>query len=729
MQNAHGLVWECRAPSHDPTIFEKEVDYQEHSRKEHGVSQTHVGTLSDAARRPALQRILACPFGDEFSAPEKAEPSTVFANEALHLHVAAHMKEIALLALQKIPSDDDGKSEDVTSDQPVEDSGFAKLRGSMYSVLDDESLNFSGEAEDDVSKTHAETIDSTVDKLDLEDKDAAGLTKLHRAVFDNDLPLARSLVEQGASLHCRTRHGKTALHFASLFSKDEGVDMMKMLLDCEFSELLNLRDDNGQTPLHFAARSFSTAKIEILISHGADIAIVDDYGFSAYLWAVIAGSQTATEYLLSLGTDVNSASADGKSALSWAASLGHSRIVRLLVDRGADVVAMAHNTPMVPLEQAAAFGDFATVEVLLEAGADPNHRDREGWSAIHWAAEQGFLNIVELLLKSGADVNAISSYGTSALHCAANGGHQLVVVELLHCGADPSKSTCHGWTPLHHAAFKGHSDTVTLLLHVNDGETAPCNSQDNHGWSALHLAVHGRHLAIVRTLLNSSIAPEFLRTRDEDGLTAEEWLDFEFDRHSYKTVGHVAFGKSRCCNALTTLRQAVRDNQVALTEFFLEQGQDPNTTDSGSRTALYYAAKNHHIGTLKMLLEVGADPNLLPTGRKAWEEFIYDDDVLQRLRKAGYVKPSPDPRIDYEISREFRERRKRDADPIGNVLSPTQWPDELLSSPPPPQPRELRRTLLHPPLPREESRSGLSKWLRPFKRRKDGVPTSKNRHQ
>ncbi|TGJ87682.1 hypothetical protein E0Z10_g1081 [Xylaria hypoxylon] len=106
------IMW--KAPSHDPIIFEREVKFQEHSRKEHSVSEAHVGTLSGAARRPVLEKILECPFGDDFSAPVKAGSNTVFSNEALYLHVAAHMKEIALLALQKLPSDDDDKPEDVT---------------------------------------------------------------------------------------------------------------------------------------------------------------------------------------------------------------------------------------------------------------------------------------------------------------------------------------------------------------------------------------------------------------------------------------------------------------------------------------------------------------------------------------------------------------------------------------------------------------------------------------
>jgi ankyrin repeat protein len=666
MQNAHGYAWECRAPSHDPIIFEQEVEFQEHSRKEHGVPEAHVGTLSGAARRPVLEKILECPFGDDFSAPEKAESNTIFSNEALHLHVAAHMKEIALLALQKLPSDDDDKSEDVASDASLEDDGVAKLRGSMYSLLDDEALDFLDKAEDGVSNMLEEGISSSVNRLDLEDKDAAGMTKLHRAVRDNNLPLAQSLIEQGANLRSRANHGKTALHYASLnrykgvalhyasLNRYKGVDMMKLLLNSEAREIMSLKDDNGQTPLHYAAKRDFTDGIELLVDYGVFINTLDNYGFSPYLWAVIAGQNSATHLLLSLGVDVNSTSADGKSALGWAASLGHSLITELLVKKGADVMSMTQNTQLVPLEEAAACGDLLTVRLLLNSGADPNYRDREGWSAIHWAAEEGHCDVVLLLLKHGASVNAVSLYGTSPLHCAANGGHNNIVSELLQHGADPLKSTCHGWTPLHHAAFMGYSRVVQSLL--KGDRITSSHSQDIHGWSVLHLAVHRRHLDTVRALLDSSIISESRLQCDESGLTAEEWLDFEFDSHFYKTISNLAFGKSRCCRAVTKLRQAVHNGNIVMTELLLEQGCHVNDTDSGRRTALYYAARKGRIPILNMLLEKGADPNILPAGRRTWEEFISNDTILQRLRQAGYTKPIPNPEIDHQIRLAQRAR-------------------------------------------------------------------------
>ena len=98
----------------------------------------------------------------------------------------------------------------------------------------------------------------------------------------------------------------------------------------------------------------------------------------------------------------------------------------------------------------------------------------------------------------------------------------------------------------------------------------------------------------------------------------------------------LALAKSRCCRAVTELRQAAYEGNVSLTEFFLAQGCDVDGADSGRRTALCCAAKKGHIQTLKTLLEKGADPNILPDGCNRWEEFIHDKAVLELLREAGY---------------------------------------------------------------------------------------------
>ena len=49
-------------------------------------------------------------------------------------------------------------------------------------------------------------------------------------------------------------------------------------------------------------------------------------------------------------------------------------------------------------------GQLAKVEEALNAGADLQQQDEQGWTPLNWAAGKGAAEIVSLLLNRGADV-------------------------------------------------------------------------------------------------------------------------------------------------------------------------------------------------------------------------------------------------------------------------------------------------------------------------------------
>ncbi|KAH8883154.1 hypothetical protein GQ53DRAFT_732672 [Thozetella sp. PMI_491] len=631
MQNAHGHSWECRSPAHEYMVFDQEMLYQQHCITEHDMPEEIAATLSSTARRPGTEKVKGCPFGDDFRGPDKIEPSSgslVFSSEALQLHVAAHIKEIALLTLQKLPSDgdEDAVGSDLVSENDLQ--GSPQPRGSMYSLLDDEDLDYRDE--DGVAATNSgpgdregeEEINAGVTTLDLEDKDKSGMTQLHRAVQAGDLLLAESLIQESATV-------------------------------------IDLGDDSGQTALHYAMERGLAESIRVMLEHGAEVTATDNQGFSPWLWAVVAGQTAPASALLISGViaDVNASSVDGRSALGWAAGLGWSPIAQLLIAHGASLC-QDQSAQMSPLEEAAAVGSLDTVRLLLEAGADPNFRGRDGWSALHWAVEESHLEVVQLLLEVGVNVNAVSSYGTAPLHCAANGGRVAIVNLLLQEGADPLRITCHGWTPLHHAAFMGHSQVVQRLLE-DDRVRASASQQDNHGWSVLHLAAHSRDLTTIDILLGGRIITEPQALLDESGLSAEDWLGLQPGSHSYKATSNLAFGKSRCCRATTGLRQAVVTGSVPMVRLLINSGHSIDGTDSGRRTALYYAAKKGMLGIMDLLLEMGANHSILPTGRRTWEEFISSREIILRLNRAGYKRQGTDPEVERQIKYALRPKQFR----------------------------------------------------------------------
>lgn len=73
----------------------------------------------------------------------------------------------------------------------------------------------------------------------------------------------------------------------------------------------------------------------------------------------------------------------------------------------------------------ASLGELAEVKKSIANGIDVNSTDDEGYSALHAAAENGYLEVVKLLVHHGADVAYTAPY--NALQLAEMAQQQEIV--------------------------------------------------------------------------------------------------------------------------------------------------------------------------------------------------------------------------------------------------------------------------------------------------------------
>ncbi len=130
---------------------------------------------------------------------------------------------------------------------------------------------------------------------------------------------------------------------------------------------INLPDQAGLTPLHYAAYHGKDENVIYLISKGAKINAVEKLKNTPLHLAVFQNQVKVVKILLEKGADINLKNGKGWTPLHWAADLGNNEIVLLLLKKGANVNAL-DDLQETPLDKATRKGKTETVKLLREKG-------------------------------------------------------------------------------------------------------------------------------------------------------------------------------------------------------------------------------------------------------------------------------------------------------------------------------------------------------------------------
>jgi ankyrin repeat protein len=134
--------------------------------------------------------------------------------------------------------------------------------------------------------------------------------------------------------------------------------------------------------LRRAASSGETGRVAELLAQGTDPDGRNRFGTTALHLAARQGRLAAVELLLAAGAAAARRDNHGNTAAVLATWGGHREVLQTLLDRAADLPEHERETC---LGWAIILADVPTVELLLEAGADPEVRGRRGWTAREFA--------------------------------------------------------------------------------------------------------------------------------------------------------------------------------------------------------------------------------------------------------------------------------------------------------------------------------------------------------
>lgn len=196
------------------------------------------------------------------------------------------------------------------------------------------------------------------------------------------------------------------------------------------------------------ARIGALGHIQSMLESGKySASYADQEGITPLHWAAINNQYAVCKFLVEKGADVNAKGGDSNAtAAMWAAQRCHFYIVHLLLQSGTDTLlldASGYNL----LHLATIDGNAMLLILLLHQDIPVDVADPQGHTSLMWAGYKGWPVCVDLLLRYGANVNARDENGYTPLHWALVKGSKPCLEKIIEFGADRFAKTNEGKTP------------------------------------------------------------------------------------------------------------------------------------------------------------------------------------------------------------------------------------------------------------------------------------------
>lgn len=384
-----------------------------------------------------------------------------------------------------------------------------------------------------------------------------GETALEVALTRNHIASVKILLDAGASPY-------NGINFAATYGIEE---QFKLLI-----QYVNLDEiaEGHLTPVQ-SAISYNNDELALLAIHQ------QVFNSEDLRWAIQHGTEALIEAMLVQDPSIINGllQPDNVTPLFYAAYVNQPSVVNLLLNAGADPQTVTENGTN-PLMIAAKKGHVEVVECLIEH-INPNLSDNRGLTALHASVRAKQTAAVNKLLEYKIDIDKPNMKGDTALELAikCKAGNSIIKA-LLKKGADPIKS-------INNAIEKDDREMFNLLLkyvtidHINDFSTTP-----------LARAINNNHSEMAEKLIDNGL------------FTSEDFI------------------------------YAITNAQSNLVWRMLENGANANSTNE-TKPPLHYAVESGDTKTIEYLINKGANPGATFAGKTAYQ-------LAQELGKQDLLK-------------------------------------------------------------------------------------------
>jgi ankyrin repeat protein len=149
---------------------------------------------------------------------------------------------------------------------------------------------------------------------------------MHEAALNGQLEMVKDLLGKGLNVNLKDQDGRTPLMYASF---NGHVEIIQLLIDK--GAQVNVFDSYGRTPLMMASSGPYPEAVKFLLDHNADPNVADkEEHFTALMFAAAEGQLDVVKILLSNKANPFLKDIDGDDAMTFAANNGHKEVAALL---------------------------------------------------------------------------------------------------------------------------------------------------------------------------------------------------------------------------------------------------------------------------------------------------------------------------------------------------------------------------------------------------------------